>query len=134
MFDTRAGRLFRCGEAPEEPPGASIAGRLPPAARLRETAMPAFLARHYDEPTDVERSDGTPSAFLWRGRRHVVRSVLAHWWQTGPWWERLVAGGVDDDEREWWRVEAVAPGRSSIVVDLSFSWSTATWSVVAVLD
>jgi hypothetical protein len=95
--------------------------------------MPAFLARHYDVPTEVERRDEQPAAFLWRGRRQVVRDVLGHWWQTGPWWERLDSG-VDDDEREVWRVEAVAAGRSPVVVELSFSWSTATWSVLAVLD
>ena len=95
--------------------------------------MPAFLARNYDAPTEVERRDDEPAAFVWRGRRHVVREVLAHWWQTGPWWERL-DGGVVDDEREMWRVEAAATGRSPIVVELSFAWTMATWSVVAVLD
>jgi Family of unknown function (DUF6504) len=95
--------------------------------------MPAFLARHYDAPTEVERRDQEPDAFVWRGRRHVVREVLGHWWQTGPWWERL-DGGVVDDEREIWRVEAVASGWSPVVVELCFSWSAATWSVVAVLD
>ena len=96
--------------------------------------MPASLARRYDAPTEVERGDGAPAAFTWRRRRYVVRAVLAHWWQTGPWWERLRAGGVDDDEHERWRVEAVAPGCSPVVVELSFAWSTATWSLVAVLD
>src|SRR6059058_3556939 len=79
-------------------------------------SMPAFLARHYDAPTDVERRDQEPGAFVWRGRRHVVREVLGHWWQTGPWWERL-DGGVADDEREIWRVEAVASGWSPVVVE-----------------
>src|SRR4051794_41806978 len=72
--------------------------------------MPAFLARHYDVPTEVERGDEAPASFIWRGRRHVVREVLGHWWQTGAWWERLDAG-VDDDEREIWRGEAGAPRR-----------------------
>src|SRR3954469_23844666 len=72
---------------------------------LRGDSMPAFLARHYDVPTEVERRDDAPASFVWRGRRHVVREVLGHWWQTGPWGERL-DGGVDDDEREVWRVEA----------------------------
>jgi hypothetical protein len=95
--------------------------------------MPAFLARHYDAPTEVERRDDAPAVFVWRGRRHVVREVLGHWWQAGAWWERLDAG-LDDDEREVWRVEAAAAGRSPVVAELSFSWSTGTWSVVAVLD
>jgi len=96
--------------------------------------MPAFLARHYDEPAEVERRDDTPAAFTWRGRRYAVRAVLGHWWETGPWWNHLVAGDVDDDERELWRVEAVAAGRSPVVAELSFAWSTATWSVAAILD
>jgi Family of unknown function (DUF6504) len=95
--------------------------------------MPAFLARHYDVPLEVERRDEAPASFVWRGRRHVVREVLDRWWRTGPWWERLDAG-VDDDEREIWRVEAAAAGRSPIVAEIGFAWSTGRWSLLAVLD
>lgn len=27
-----------------------------------------------------------PTAFLWRGRLHVVQAVLEHWTQRLPWW------------------------------------------------
>jgi len=99
--------------------------------------MPASLARRYDEPVEVEHRDGAPLAFTRHGRRHVVRAVLAHWWETRAWWESDDAAGVCDDERELWRVEAAA-SRSTVpavaVVDLAFAWSTGTWTVVAVLD
>lgn len=43
--------------------------------------------------------------------------------------------GVDDDEQDWFRVEAGA-GRSAGtgVYDLCFSWSTGRWSLARVLD
>jgi hypothetical protein len=100
--------------------------------------MPAFLARRYDERVQVDHRDNEPVAFVRRHRGYVVRSVLAHWWETGPWWETPDltdgAGGVRDDERELWRVEAVAPGRSSVTVELAHSWSTGRWTLAAVLD
>jgi hypothetical protein len=95
--------------------------------------MPAFLARRYDDTADVEQCDGAPTAFTWRGRRYFVAHVLGHWWETGAWWHRLDEG-VDDDEREIWRVEATTRGRASVVVELAFAWSRGTWSLVAVLD
>jgi hypothetical protein len=73
--------------------------------------MPAFLARRYDEPVDVERRDDVPAGFVRRGRRYAVRAVLAHWWETGAWWEGGdLTAGVADDEREMWRVEAGVVG------------------------
>ena len=95
--------------------------------------MPAFLARHYAGATEVERRDDEPSAFTWRGRRYVVRAVLDHWWETAAWW-LADDTGVGDDERELWRVEAVAPGRSPVVLELAHFWSTGRWTVAAVLD
>ena len=97
--------------------------------------MPAFLARRYDEPIDVERRDDVPSSFVRRGRRYAVQVVLAHWWETGAWWQAAdLTAGLADDEREMWRVEAAAPGRQVAVVELCFSWSTGSWTLTAVLD
>jgi hypothetical protein len=92
--------------------------------------------RRYDDPVEVRRGwvEGPghrgegPEQFLWRGRLWKVRSVLAHWVETGPWWQaagvRAVigsdepvavgqagAGGLATAtdllvERELWRVEA----------------------------
>lgn len=48
-----------------------------------------------------------PTVFLWRGRVHLVRAVLARWSQRVPWWRpEESAGGVL--ERQVWRVEAGA--------------------------
>src|SRR4051812_32808686 len=51
--------------------------------------------RRYDDPVEVRkgmvggpggRVEG-PEQFLWRGRLWKVRDVLAHWVETGPWWQ-----------------------------------------------
>ncbi len=49
------------------------------------------MSRRYDEPVEVRRRDDEPVEFLWRGRHYAVRAVLAHWVETGAWWQ--VAGG-----------------------------------------
>src|SRR3954465_7733000 len=45
--------------------------------------MPASLARRYDERVQVDHRDNEPIAFVRRRRGYVVRTVLAHWWETG---------------------------------------------------
>ena len=95
--------------------------------------------RRYDDPVEVRRGwvegpahrgpgDGIegPEQFLWRGRVWKVRAVIAHWVETGPWWQtagvRAVIGSDEPVsepvasqpapvgdllvERELWRVEA----------------------------
>ncbi len=99
--------------------------------------------RKYDDPVEVrqgwigapESGVEGPEQFLWRGRLWQVRSVVAHWVETGPWWQsagvRAVLGSDDREppppgagpgegsapprprlgqdllvERELWRVEA----------------------------
>jgi hypothetical protein len=87
--------------------------------------------RRYDDPVEtrmglVAGMEG-PEQFLWRGRLWKVRAVIAHWVETGPWWQsggaRAVIGSDDVRsadvrsadllaERELWRVEAGrGPGR-----------------------
>lgn len=65
-------------------------------------------------------ADDVPTQFLWRGRVHVVKGVLAQWSQRVPWWRRDVEAGMAQEgttatlpvlEQEVWRVEASA-GRS----------------------
>lgn len=85
-------------------------------------------------PAGVDAS-AAPTAFIWRGRLHVVESVLDHWTQRLSWWRAPSEGdppvheawrgqdeGGDDEvgcvgeeherfpalEREVWRVEASA--------------------------
>jgi hypothetical protein len=103
--------------------------------------------RRYADPVEVRQGpleDDTrglgaqgategPQQFLWRGRLWKVRAVLAHWVETGPWWQSVgarAAVGSEDavsdtdetetrgripqrpflgdllTERELWRVEA----------------------------
>jgi hypothetical protein len=91
--------------------------------------------RRYDDPVETRMGQVSgmegPEQFLWRGRLWKVRAVLAHWVETGPWWQsggaRAVIGSdepVPDSgpdagpsasgppvtdllaERELWRVEA----------------------------
>ncbi len=99
--------------------------------------------RRYDDPVDVRKGRvagpggatlEAPEQFLWRGRLWKVCAVVAHWVETGPWWQssgvQTVLGAEDDgagagagsaaapgvaladpvEEREFWRVEA-ARGR-----------------------
>ena len=92
--------------------------------------------RRYDDPVEtrmgvVSGMEG-PEQFLWQGRLWKVRAVVAHWVETGPWWQsggaRAVIGSDDPapadprptelrsvdllGEREMWRVEAGrGPGR-----------------------
>ena len=125
--------------------------------------------RRYDDPVEVRRGwvEGPghrgegPEQFLWRGRLWKVRSVLAHWVETGPWWQaagvRAVIGSDDPTpapagalatdllvERELWRVEAgrgPAPAAAAGeepdgagVFDLSFDWSDGRWQLVGCVD
>lgn len=110
------------------------------------------MSRRYSDPVEVRvgvvqigrqlalpaglDAASVPTAFIWRGRLHIVRAVLDHWTQRLPWWrvpwgeeasegglpqDRAVQdGAVQDDavqdgaavalavelEREVWRVEA----------------------------
>jgi hypothetical protein len=67
--------------------------------------------RRYDDPVEtrmglVSGVEG-PEQFLWRGRLWKVRAVVAHWVETGPWWQsggaRAVIGSdepvPDDSDR-----------------------------------
>lgn len=125
--------------------------------------------RRYDDPVEVRRGwvEGPghrgpadrvegPEQFLWHGRLWKVRSVLAHWVETGPWWQApgvQAVIGTDDPtpdptpqptapvgsdllvERELWRVEAGRGGDDSGgVFDLSFDWSGGHWQLVGCVD
>ena len=104
-----------------------------------------------------------PTAFIWRGRVHLVREVLDHWTQRLPWWQDtgIVAEGADSAdepvagqstagrsagqqpvmEQQVWRVEAGA-GRvmGTGVYDLTLERGTGAhageqqWHLVRVSD
>ena len=93
--------------------------------------------RRYDDTIEVRRGlvNGAeaPEQFLWRGRLWLVHDVMAHWVETGAWWEQdqvrsllgtdetggsSSTGGAEGSggsdllgEREVWRVGA-ASGRA----------------------
>jgi hypothetical protein len=119
--------------------------------------------RRYDDPVEVRRGAvgepvvEAPEQFLWHGRLWKVRDVVAHWVETGPWWQssgvRAVIGSDDADElsddraagadlrgadllgeREFWRVEAGVGPSSSGVFDLAFDWSDGNWQLVGCVD
>lgn len=94
------------------------------------------MSRRYEEPVEVRRGEpllglpaargevlpaAVPTAFVWRGRLHVVREVVDHWTQRLPWWRTVWSdegdgGGAQDEaplalaelEQEVWRVVASA--------------------------
>lgn len=117
--------------------------------------------RRYDDPVEVRKgmvgAMEAPEQFLWRGRLWKVRDVLAHWVETGPWWQssgvRAVVGTDEPEaleeavglasellgadllgEREMWRVEAGSGMTPGGVFDLSFTWSDGSWQLVGCLD
>jgi hypothetical protein len=110
--------------------------------------------RSYGEPIDVQQGlvagCEAPEQFLWRDRLWVVRRVLAHWVETGAWWEQagvsallgisssaaLSPGATAEllEEREVWRVEAARSRHSSGVFDLAFSWGGEPWRLLCSID
>ena len=102
------------------------------------------MTRRYDDTVQVRRRDQDPAEFLWRGRFYAVREVLAHWVETGAWWQAGQAsqaatadpiGSIGSGEREVWRVEA-SPGRvaGSGVYDLCFDWAAGGWTLLRTQD
>lgn len=95
------------------------------------------MTRRYDDAVEVRRRDEDPAEFLWRGRFYAVREVLAHWVETGAWWQagQPSTGSIGSTEREVWRVEA-SPGRvaGSGVYDLCFDWAAGGWTLLRTQD
>ena len=98
--------------------------------------------RRYADPVEVRRgaletaAPEAPEQFMWRGRLWKVRAVLAHWVETGAWWQAARAHAVigSDEvgedtgqgpvplgelltERELWRVEAGRPRPPALTPD-----------------
>ncbi|HET7195266.1 MAG TPA: DUF6504 family protein, partial [Nocardioides sp.] len=70
--------------------------------RGRPTLERGNDVRRYDDPVEVRKGWVTgpghvgegPEQFLWRGRLWQVRAVLAHWVETGSWWQSTGARAV----------------------------------------
>jgi hypothetical protein len=51
--------------------------------------------RRYDDPVEVRKGpEEGPEQFMWRGKLWKVRAVLAHWVETGSWWQSADARAV----------------------------------------
>jgi hypothetical protein len=110
------------------------------------------VTRCHADPVAVLRRDDEPIQFLWRGRLHLVRTVLDYWVESAAWWrgpvvtalhtgdradrDRIPAGGLGfADDREVWRVEAGAGRTASLgVFDLTFVPDDGRWLLVRVHD
>ena len=122
--------------------------------------------RRYDDPVDVRRGrgerdrDGTvegPEQFLWRGRLWKVREVVAHWVETGPWWQSRGVHAVLGGERRRGAAGRAASrparragglagrgrprdglrratGAGRGVFDLVFDWAEGSWRLTRCLD
>jgi hypothetical protein len=93
---------------------------------------------------------GQPQAFVWRGRRYLVREVLGQWRERRAWWREALdlPPGVPHGiaaaarERHVWRVEAGLPRSDrSGVFDLAHDEgeppdepSSRGWELVRVAD
>jgi len=115
---------------------------------MRRYADPVEVRQGPVDQQGVDQRGATegPQQFLWRGRLWKVRAVLAHWVETGPWWQSTGArAAIGDDtagsqdaaedstergriplrpslgdlltERELWRVEAGRPRPPAITPD-----------------
>jgi hypothetical protein len=151
----RSGGSFSTRHPPERPPDRAGEGKL--LARV-EVAM-----RRYDDTIEVRRGlvNGAeaPEQFLWRGRLWLVHDVMAHWVETGAWWQQGQIRsllGTDSPtqssdspagdllaEREVWRVGA-ASGRAGFragvvsgqrgIFDLVFDWGAGEWRLQHSVD
>jgi hypothetical protein len=95
------------------------------------------VTRRYDEPIEVHLRDAIPDQFLWRDRLYVIREVLEHWVESGGWW-REPQTGLDDGDREIWRVEAAYRGagddHTTGIYELAFDTATGRWMLAVVID
>lgn len=87
--------------------------------------------RRYDDPVDVRRGQvagagGTtvlvegPEQFLWRGRLWRVTAVVAHWVETGAWWQSSGVHAVLGADERADEQEAGGPGGPGGTVGNSF--------------
>lgn len=119
------------------------------------------MSRRHADPVEVRlrtaESGPVPDQFLWRGRRYLVREVLARWTESGSWWSgtairALTTGAevgphagaeVDDRETQWWRVEADSGRLAALsggepppsgTYDLCFAEKACSWTLKRVMD
>ncbi|MGB3184886.1 MAG: DUF6504 family protein [Ornithinimicrobium sp.] len=90
--------------------------------------LQASAAEHVDHGAPV------PTAFMWRGRVHVVRAVVAAWTVRVPWWRLAEVDTASSSglEQQVWRVEAsIGPCLTTGVYDLTHD---TCWRLLSVAD
>ncbi|HLW15883.1 MAG TPA: DUF6504 family protein [Actinomycetota bacterium] len=97
------------------------------------------MSKRYEEPIDVEATDGSVEAFSWRGKRYRVRTVLGRWREAGGWWR-----ADDDADRPWLsgdareivRIDAIpiTSGRGSGTYEIARNLRNGSWTLFRVLD
>lgn len=81
--------------------------------------------RIVDQPIQVVAGpDGSPRAFLWRGRRYTVEAVLEDWVELGEWWDCH-----PPEQRSVFRVRA-----GSGVFELDFRRPEKQWYLYCIYD
>ena len=62
----------------------------------RRVGEPVVVKVRAEGEASAAHPAGAPTSFLWRGRLWKVRAVVAHWVETGPWWQGSGAGAGQD--------------------------------------
>ena len=125
--------MFESREGPER-------GRKKRGGKARRAiAWATSMSKRYEEPIDVEATDGSVEAFSWRGKRYKVRRVLGRWREAGGWWH-----ADDDADRPWLsgdareivRIDAISvtSGRGSGTYEIARDLRNGSWTLFRVLD
>lgn len=83
------------------------------------------MSRRHADPVDVVRRDDAPEQFLWRDRLYLVRDVLAHWTETGAWWDGATARAATAGDGPG----SAAPPRELVLTPIPSSprWAQRAW-------
>jgi hypothetical protein len=81
------------------------------------------VSRLHTDVVEVARRDDEPAQFLWRGRRYVVREVLARWTESGGWWRSAAVQAVASGDGQ---VDPLAP-LDTAPIPSSPRWAQRAW-------
>ncbi len=93
----------------------------------------AVGVRLYNEPANVQSSDGRPARIEAWGRTYLVVEVLGpHWERLLPWWAPEHAGKTPEELTvRCWRVRARGTRRDAVV---ELAEQASGWTLVGVED
>lgn len=92
------------------------------------------MSKRYQDPIEVESSNGSPRAFFWRGKRYQIRQILTRWRESGGWWDSTSSEQpwLNADSKEIVRVDAI--GRTRGTYEIARDLRTGAWTMFRVLD